>query len=170
MKSKLGRITSLKEAGYYLLRAFLHCHSQILEYAEGAEESQKQESREGVSKKRKEKGVDAAATTSLIGGIIAELHAVSAPLPPSQNELIKTQKEERNEMGAKYAFAFASVGNCKAYLYSTSTGKITDMTAGNIAIYPDKDDPGIAEFLQQAACINLNTLCRREIGWSFHRS
>jgi len=52
-------------------------------------------------------------------------------------------QEESKEMGARYAFVFASVGNSKAYLYSTATEKIIDMTEGNIAIYADKDDPGI---------------------------
>lgn len=79
MKSKLVRITSLKEAGYYLLRAFLHCHSQMLEYSETAE-PKKQEQEDGhggpVSQKGKERDIYAIGTTSLIGGIIAELGEV----------------------------------------------------------------------------------------------
>ena len=82
MKSKLVRITSFKEAGYYLLRAFLYCHSQILEHSEESHEPQENDFEEDEAPKKEEprRDIYAAGTTSLLGGVIAELNEVRRDL------------------------------------------------------------------------------------------
>eukprot|EP01114_Cavostelium_apophysatum_P006009 TRINITY_DN171_c1_g2_i1.p1 TRINITY_DN171_c1_g2~~TRINITY_DN171_c1_g2_i1.p1 ORF type:complete len:915 (+),score=253.68 TRINITY_DN171_c1_g2_i1:218-2962(+) len=66
---------------------------------------------------------DTFGSTTMLAGIILEL---AEPDPKT---------------GSRFAFVFASVGDCKAYLYSAKTGKVDEITKGNRG-GRDLRDPG----------------------------
>jgi len=65
-----------------------------------------------------------AGTTTLLGGLLVEL------------------KKSDDFPDLQWAFICASVGDCKAFCWSPSTGKFTDITLGNRTNLTDATDPG----------------------------
>ncbi len=64
-----------------------------------------------------------AGTTTLLSGMCVEL-------------------DTQNESDPKWAFCCASVGDCKAFLYTKKTNEVVDLTAGNRVNQKDPRDPG----------------------------
>lgn len=107
LKNKSDQILTLREAGHFLLRAFAHAHSSILQSPRSARD------------------VYASGTTTLLGGLLLEL-----------------AEEEATKYGHPWVFVCASVGDCKAFLYSPHSSKATDATRGNRPQSNDVRDPG----------------------------
>lgn len=57
-----------------------------------------------------------AGTTTLLGGMLFRL---------------KRSKEEKETKNEPYVFVCVSVGDCKAYLFSSKNKTVSDITAGN---------------------------------------
>ncbi len=107
---------------YLLLKAFAAAHEKIIN---------------GFSKE----DIWDAGTTTLIGGLLVPIEVPGGrpvcdyfPLGEDLHSRVLRQEE-------KYAFVCASIGDCKAFLYSPKEKKATDITLGNRAGL-DATDPG----------------------------
>ncbi|KAL6059374.1 PPM-type phosphatase domain-containing protein [Balamuthia mandrillaris] len=129
-RSSFDKMSTLKDVGRVLLRAFARAHTKILESGMPAVSGEKASPRmeadgSQVRARKKTTQVSFSGTTTLIGGVLLELPSESA-----------------EQFGAQWAFVCASVGDCKAFLYSRSTGTVKDITRGNRPVSSDMKDPG----------------------------
>lgn len=103
------KIEDLNDAGHQLLNAIACAHQKIIEG----------------------KDVWDAGTTTLCGGLLLPLDTPSGSKKEKQNQLSTSLNSSDDIINPKWAFVCVSIGDCKAYWYSSRKKALTDITAGN---------------------------------------
>ncbi|KAF2078050.1 hypothetical protein CYY_000688 [Polysphondylium violaceum] len=126
-KALSSEIQTVQDAGNHILSAFNYAHNRIVE---------------GKS------DIWEAGTTTLLGGVLVELQQpenketyLSRSVVAPGSGASKTLKDP-NTPPSKWGFICASVGDCKAFHYSASSKKFTDITKNNRGNVDDPKDPG----------------------------
>ena len=130
-------ITDLHVAGNLILRAFSLAHSAILLPQNLSKKSNDQSNEGNVNGGGEGGEIDSSdiGTTTLLGGIVLQLYA--DPDDPDCDV-----DEDGGKKSQEWGFVYGSVGDCKAFHWSCSTGKFSDITEGNRSVSMSASDCG----------------------------